>query len=109
MPAVYKKVSVLKVLEKHPEAGERLNRLCESRCDEILTDMLENDSEYNRLFSERAEASMALKNSVLGTEADGLFEKYSDAVIEQEVYEQNTLYRQAVSDVLEVLCSCGLL
>ena len=99
----------MKSLEKHPDVKNRLDLLCESRCDEILTQMLENDSEYNRLFDKRSDASMALKNAIIGTEADELLEEYTDAVIEQEVYEQNTLYRQAVNDVLAVLRDCGLL
>jgi len=99
----------MEILEKYPELKTRLESLYEDRSHEILSQLLKNDDAYIKLCDERANASMALKNSIVGTESDALLEKYSDAIYELEIYEQNILYRQAIRDVLNILDEIGLL
>ena len=90
-------------IEKHSELIEQLSELFKTRRNEILTEMLITDGEYKRLCEERADASMALKNAVVGTEAARLFEEYSDTIFAQEVYELDSIYKQAVYDILEII------
>jgi hypothetical protein len=97
-------------LDRYPGLKEKIEILCRTRRDEILAHMVEADSEYDRLNRERADASMALKNAIDGTDADALFETYSDAVYAQEVYELDAVYKQAtIVDTLETLKTQGLL
>lgn len=98
----------MEVFKKFPGLENRLETLCQTRCDDILENMLVNDVEYKRLCEERSETSMALKKAVSRTEANDLFEKYADAVCEQETYEQEALYRQAINDVLDIIKDLGL-
>ena len=99
----------MEIFKRFPELENRIEKLCQMRCDEILANMLEHDIDYKRLVDKRTEASMALKNAVKGTEANDLFEKYADIICEQETYEQDSLYKQAVHDVLDIIKDLGLL
>ncbi len=96
-------------LERHPHVGQLLKSYCENRSEQILNCMSETDDEYKRLVKNRTDASMALKGATAGTGADALLERYTAAVYEQEIYEQNFMYRQAVNDTLDVLHDSGLL
>ena len=98
----------MKGLEKYPDLKKRLETLCEDRRNGILTQILESDDEYAKLSTARAEASMALRN-VLDNEKAVLFERYSDSVYAQEVYELDALYRQVIQDTLEIMKDCGLI
>jgi hypothetical protein len=99
----------MEFLEKYPALKERLESLYESRSNEILTEMLKTDDKYNQLFENRANTSMALKKSFTEAESNKLLEEYSDTIYEQEIYEQNFLYRQAIYDALSVLHNSGIM
>jgi hypothetical protein len=91
------------ITDKHPKLKEKLETLCQTRRDEILSRLVDADREYNELRRKRADASMELKKAIGGTEADELFETYSDTVYAQEVYELDAVYKQATIDVLAIL------
>jgi len=91
------------IFDKYPEVKKRFEVQCQTRRNEILTHMLETDNGYKELCRERSNASMTLKNSLIGQEANVLFEKYSDAVYAQEVYELGAIYKQAFMDALIIL------
>lgn len=91
------------IFEKYPELKDRVELLSQTRRNEILTEMLGADTEYNELCRERADTSMALYNALTAFKLDSLFDKYSDAIFAQECYELDAVYRQAVIDIIEVM------
>lgn len=97
------------ILNRRPELKDTFETLCRTRRDEILAQMVKTDGAYDQISRARADASMALKRAVGGTDADGLFEGYTDAVYAQEAYELDAVYKQALRDALEVLEERGLL
>ena len=99
----------MEILNKYPHLKNIFDFMAETRCDEIFSDMLTSDNEYITLCNERAEASMVLKNTLVDTPADDLFEKYSDKRYRQEIYEIDYIYRQAFCDAVTVLEQHGLL
>ena len=92
----------METLDKYPEIAKLLEDLCSTRRDEIIAQMIETDSVYKKLCRERAEASSALKNA-LDVDEDELFEKYSDTIYAQEIYEIDAIYRQAFCDAVNIL------
>jgi hypothetical protein len=98
----------MKYLEKHPNLREQFDSLGENRRNEILSQLLESDSEYVKLRDERANASSVLRESLSETQAE-LFEKYSDSLYAQDVYELDAVYRQAIYDTLRILSENGLI
>ena len=98
----------MEALQKYPNIKKRIESLYESRCNEILSRMIEVDNEYARLRNERADASMALRE-ILDEVGIGLVEKYSDSVYAQEVNELDEIYKQATIDVLNILHESKLL
>ena len=99
----------MEILNNHPEIIKQLETLYKTRSGEILSQMLNNDNDYQRLCNEREEASTALKKAVNETEADALFEKYSDTIYAQEIHEHDCIYRQATHDTVNLLSERGLL
>jgi hypothetical protein len=97
------------IFVRYPELKEKFGTLCQSRRNEILAHMMETDSKYDELSQKRADASMVLKEVIDDTEADVLFEAYSDAVYAQEVYELDAVYKQAFCDALNALKEQGIL
>ena len=97
------------IFTKHPNVKGAFEALCLTRRDEILTQMLKTDSNYDKLIKKRADSSMALKKSISGTNADILFEAYSDAVYAQEIYELDIIYKQALYDALDLLKNHGII
>lgn len=97
------------IFEKHPELKIQFEKLFQTRRNEILTLMLETDNEYKKLIHKRAEASMMMKNVIIGTETNIVFEKYSDTIYAQEIYELDAIYKQAFLDAIIVLQNQGLL
>jgi hypothetical protein len=93
----------MEILSKNPELANHFNMLCQTRRDEILSQMMENDEQYEKLCKKRADISMELKMLLSDAETDALFEKYSDAVYEQEIYELDAIYRQGLHDALDYL------
>ena len=98
----------MKIFEKYPDLKKRLEALKENRRNEILESLLESNDDYIKLRDERAATSMDLRNALDGTQVK-LFEKYSDSIYAQEIFELDELYRQAISDTLEILEESGLL
>ena len=96
-------------LNKHPEIAARFETLRSTRRDEILSEMVETDKEYNKLRQNRADASMALKAALEGEGQHALLEAYSDAVYAQEVYELDAVYKQALRDAINVFEEHGLI
>ena len=71
------------ILNKYPEVKKQLEKLLQTqqaRRNEILNYMLETDTEYKKIVQERSQTSAALKNMLVGIEANTLFEEYSDAI-----------------------------
>ena len=97
------------IFDKYPELKAKFETLCQTRRDEILSRMVETDSEYDKLSRKRADASMALKEAIDGTDADTLFEIYAGAVYAQEIYELDSVYKQALFDALGTLVEQELL
>jgi len=98
------------ILVKYPGLKSKLEKLSQTRRDEILNSMLETDSGYKKLTENRVHASMALKNTVAGSkESDMSFEAYSDAVYAQEIYELDAVYMQGFLDAVIYLYDNGLL
>lgn len=97
------------ILDNYPEIKKLFEKLYLTRRDEILAHMLEADNEYMVLCCKRAEASMSLKNVLTSIEANDLFEEYSDAIFEQEIYELHAIYKQALIDAIIALRNQGLL
>lgn len=95
-------------LEKYPDIKKRLDTLYKNRRNEILSQMLKIDDKYIKLNSKRTNASMALRETLDDTGVE-LFEKYSDSIYAQEVYELDFLYKQAISDTLNLLTESGLI
>lgn len=95
--------------DKYSKLEKQFEILCRTRRDEILSHIIETDSEYESLRRNRADASMVLKEVLGRSNADRLFEEYSDAVYAQEVYELDTIYRQALYDALEAVRNQGIL
>lgn len=95
-------------MEKYPELRLQFKSLCENRRNEILTHMLEVDDEYTKLRNKRADAGVALRESLDNSKVH-LYEDYSDALFAHEIYELDTIYRQAVSDTLNILKETGLI
>ena len=72
--------------------------------------MLKSDCDYKKLVDERTSASMALKNSLAGfAEANILFEKYSNTIYKQKIYDLNVVYRQGFTDAITALQNYQLL
>ena len=94
---------------KYPKLANQFEKMCQTRRNEILTVMLETDDKYKKLCSERRERSVSLKEAVVNTEADVLFNQYSDAIYAQDVYELDSIYRHAVNDTLTVLEENGFI
>ena len=98
------------ILIKYPEIKAELEKSLQTKRDEILSAMLKSDCDYKKLVDERTAASMALKNSLVGlAEADILFEKYSDTIYKQEIYELNAVYRHGFTDAVTALQNYQLL
>ena len=92
------------ILLKYPEIKAELDKSLRTKRDEILSEMLKSDCDYKRLVDERTAASIALKNSLAGlAEANILFEKYSDTIYKQEIYELNAVYRHGITDAVTAL------
>jgi len=102
-------VMKMDIFEKYPQLKEVLEMLCQTRRDEILADMVRVDMDYMKLCKDRADTSIALQKSLDGINKGALLEAYSDAVYAQEVYELDTIYRQALYDMLCVLQNEGLI
>lgn len=98
----------MEFLEKTPALKKQFEALYENRQNEILSEILKKDEGYIKLNNERAEASTALRE-VLDDEAMELFEKYSDSLYAHEIYEIDTVYRQAVLDTLTLLQENGMI
>ena len=98
----------MKILANNPIVKEQLESLCGSRRNEILTELLENDSEYKRLCTERTNASMVLREA-LDNKTVKLFEAYSDCLYAQDVFELDLMYRQAMFDTLKTLAENNLI
>lgn len=91
------------IFEKYPEVKKQFEKLLQTRRNEILDHILETDEEYKKLVRERMQASMSLKNIMLvDSEANILFEKYSDTIYAQEIYELEVIYKQAFIDAIIV-------
>lgn len=99
----------MEIFERYPDLAKQLEILCQTRRNEILSIMLQTDSVYKKLCQDRADISMTLKNTLIDSKADTLFEKYSDVVYAQEIYELDSIYRQAIYDILKVLDNNDLL
>jgi len=99
----------MNIFNNRPDLKNIFDVLHETRRDEILADMLITDDVYTTLCDGRTEASMLLKNAIAGTPADDLFEKYSDTIYRQEIYELDSVYKQAFFDAVIVLEQRGLL
>ena len=97
------------VFEKYPELKKQFEILSQTRRDEILDCMLKTDVEYKAIVQSRTQASMSLKNKLADAESSELFEKYSDAVYAQEVYELDVIYKQAFIDAIAVCQEQGIL
>jgi hypothetical protein len=98
----------MEILINYPAIKEQLESLCRSRRNEILSELLEGDSEYKRLCIERANASMILRKS-LDDKMAKLFEVYSDCLYAQDVFELDLIYRQAIFDTLKILAENNLI
>jgi len=98
----------IEILEKYPILKNQFESLYENRRNEILNQMMESDSEYIKLSSERANASKALR-AVLDDKTAELFEKYSDSLHVHEIHEIDAVYKQAVCDALTILQRNGLI
>ena len=90
----------MEILGENQEFTKHFDILCQTRRDEILSHMLENDKEYEKLCKERADISMELKALLSDAKTHDLFEKYSDAVYAQEIYELDAIYRQGLQDTI---------
>ena len=101
--------SYMEIFDKYPELAKKFEMLCLTRRNEILESMLETDSEFKKLCGERADSSMALKNAFGDVKLNVLYEKYSDSVYAQEVYELDAMYKQAFCDALFAIREQGLL
>jgi len=97
------------ISDKYPKISAWFDEIKLTRRNEILTSMLGNDEEYKRLCNERADASMALRQSLETPALELLFEKYSDTIYAQEVYELDALYKQGFNDAVGILDENGLL
>lgn len=92
----------MEIFNRYPSLAKQLEVLCQTRRNDILSIMLQTDSAYKKLCQDRSDVSMKLKNALISSEADTLFEKYSDILYAQEVYELDAMYRQAFCDILNV-------
>lgn len=99
----------MEYFRSHPELEKEMETLCQTRRDEILSQMVESDSEYNELCRKRADASMALNNVLIENKKEYLLEQYSNAIFAQEVYELEAFYKQALIDTVNTLHELGLL
>ena len=97
----------MEYLEKYPYLKKPIEAMFENRRNEILNQMLEADSKYLELSKKRAKTSHDLLETLDDTQAE-LFEQYSDSIYAQEIYELDSLYKQAVNDTLNLLHDCGL-
>ena len=86
-----------------PKLKNELEKLLLTRRNEILTQMLSTDSAYKALFDRRTQESMALKNMFVDSDIDILFERYSDAIYAQEIYELDAAYKQGFIDAVEII------
>jgi hypothetical protein len=98
----------MEILEKYPHLKTQFEALYENRRNEILNQMLETDTEYIRLRGKRADASMALKRAIDDSKAY-LLENYADSVLAHEIYELDSVYKQAVCDTLILLSKNGII
>ncbi|MDR0920337.1 MAG: hypothetical protein LBM93_14020 [Oscillospiraceae bacterium] len=93
----------MEILKKYPQLSKQFDTMYQTRRNEILAKMLENDDEYKKLCQERTNNSMKLKEAIVGSEIDVLFEKYSNSAYAQDIYELDFLYKQAVKDTIDIL------
>lgn len=97
------------IFAKHPELKKQFDALLQTRRNEILNYMLETDKHYQNIVQARTQASMSLKNKLIGSETNTLFEEYSDAIYAQEIYELDAIYTQAFIDAIITIQEQGLL
>lgn len=95
------------IFEKHPDLEMEFNRLCQTRRNELLQEMVETDGKYDVLRRTRTDASMRLRDALADNHS--LLEEYANAVFAQEGYELDALYRQGFLDALQVLKELDLL
>ena len=93
----------MEALGDNPELAKCFKMLCQTRRNEILSQLLENDKAYQKLCRERADISMELKALLPDENSNALFERYSDAICAQEIYELDAIYKQGLHDALDSL------
>jgi len=77
-------------------------KLCVTRREEIINNLLKSDTTYQKLTHKRAITSQAVMDALNNQGMLILFEAYSDAIYAQEVYELEAVYKEAFHDASKI-------
>ncbi|MCL2197423.1 MAG: hypothetical protein FWB80_00720 [Defluviitaleaceae bacterium] len=91
-----------RILSKYPSINAELETLCTTRRDEIIDNLLKRDKDYQSLTKRRADTSQEVLEVLKSHDKADLFEAYSDAIYEEEVYELSVIYKEAFLDAVEM-------
>ena len=97
------------IFNNHPAFKMAFEGLYKTRRDEILTEMLEIDDCYKKLCQQRADTSSTVFEVMKSSGKVDIFEEYSCAIYEQEIYELEAVYKAAFSDAVDKLIIHGVI